>query len=66
MYKDYYVLFKIDNGNRDLFSIDHDFPFGDRLVVGEHQNRVILLRIQLDDGATAHPQQLVHGYDRTA
>jgi lipoate-protein ligase B len=46
--------------------VDLDFPLRHRLIVGQDGHRVVLMGIQLDHGAAAHSQELVHGNDGAA
>ena len=47
----------------DPVTLDDDFAFCDRPFIGQDQHGVVLSGIQLNDRATAHAQQLVHGND---
>jgi hypothetical protein len=52
--------------HRDLVILDDQFAPGDGVIVGEDPDLVIFLRIELDDGTPAHPQQLLHRDERPA
>ena len=57
---------KIRDGDADSVTLDDDFAFGDRPVVGQHEHALVLFGIQFDDRTAAHPKKLVHGNDRAA
>src|SRR5580698_1196396 len=50
----------------DLVAMDDDLALGDGPFVGEHGHGVVLGGVELDHGAAAHAQQLVHRDDRAA
>src|SRR5580704_17030507 len=52
--------------NCDTVTLNDDFALRDGPIVGEHGNRFVLSGVELDDGAAAHAQELVHGYDRAS
>jgi len=52
--------------NPDLVALDNDFAFRDGLIVGHDQHRVVLVGIEFDHRAAAHPEELVHGDHRAA
>ena len=60
------TLQKLGNGNSDAISLDDDFAPRHRPIIGHDEDRVVLLRVQLDHCAAAHPQKLMHGNDRAA
>src|SRR5207253_786840 len=66
----YMLLFvanqQVGNGNPDLVTMNDDFALGDGPFIGEDQHGIVLAGVQLDDGAAAHAQELVHGDDRAA
>ena len=46
--------------------VDADFAMGDQGIVGVDAQRVMLGRIELDDGSAAHAQKMVDGHDGRA
>lgn len=50
--------------DRDAVAVDHHDAAGDRQVVGEHLDLVLLGRIQFDDGAAAQPHHLMDRHRR--
>ena len=52
--------------DRDAVAVDHHGALGDRQVVGEDIDRVVLGRVELDDGAAAEAQHLVDRHGRGA
>src|SRR5262245_49473708 len=57
------VAFDLD---RDPVALDGEFAARDRMVVGEDPDLVILLCVELNNGATAHAQELLHWHQRPA
>src|SRR5262245_23687795 len=53
------ALQDLANGYGDTVAFDEDLPLGDGLIVREHDDGVVLVRIEFDNRAAAHPEQLV-------
>ena len=50
--------------NRDAVPVDHHNTAGDRQVIGQDLDLVLLGGIKLNDGASAEPHDLVNGHGR--
>src|SRR5271156_6237457 len=50
----------------DLVALDDNLAARDGLVIGHNQHCIVLPGVELNDGAAAHAQELMHGNDRTA
>ena len=50
----------------DAVGVDHHGAAGDRQVVGEDGDVVLLAGVELDDGAAAQAEHLVHRHGRGA
>jgi len=55
---------KLGDGHPYTISLDDDLAARYRAVIGHDQDRVVLFRVQFDDGTAPHSEKLVHGDDR--
>ena len=57
---------KLGDGDADPVALYDDFAPGDRSIIGQHHDGVVLAGIELDDRSATHAQKLVHRNDRAA
>ena len=56
----------IGDRNTDFFALNDDFAAGDRAIIRQYPNLVVLAGIELDDGSAPHTQKLLHRQDGLA
>ena len=54
-------LQNLGDGDGNPVTVEMDFALGDRFIVGQHQDRVVLVGIEFNHRAAAHAQKLMHG-----